>query len=675
MKKQLLMIKTSRKRAWAWTSAVYGAVLLLTAPTFAAPSPEPLSQARQALDKRDRRQLAALSAQAQGEQYLLAPWIAYWDIGLRLAEVNPSEVEAFYTRWRGSYVEDRLRNDWLLELGRRRDWKHFAQDYPRFKMNDDREVTCYALLTEHLAGRDVRAQARATWLAQRDGDDGCSLLASTLYEAKKLRQEDVWLKLRHAVEANKPRAVKQAGALLGKPTLKSLEELQDRAGKFLNRRQALPQRGQQELTALALIRVASTDPAQAAELMMSRWEKHLPDELSAWVWAQVGRQSAFKQQTEAHGYFQRALKLQGKDAIEWSEDTLAWAARAALRVYGTGRDAELLQAIARLGPQEARDSAWQYWRAHAQLNTAATGMPGDAERAQAREQLRQLASPLHFYGKLAADELGLALSLPPAPAPLTAAEREQAAANPGLQRALALLQLGWRSEGVREWNFTMRGMSDRELLASAQLACEQEVWDRCISASERTKLEIDMAQRFPMPLRAQVLATAAEVGVDPAAVYGLIRQESRFVHDARSHVGASGLMQVMPATAKWLAKKNGIEYRVGDLSDRDRNLLLGTHYLKMVLDSFEGSLPMAAAAYNAGPSRPRRWRDGPTLDAAIWAETIPFNETRDYVKKVLSNTTLYAQLLGRPKPLLREHLGRTIGPREASSAALGSDLR
>ncbi|MDM4766706.1 lytic transglycosylase domain-containing protein [Pelomonas sp. SE-A7] len=661
-------------RSWLAAWAVYGA-LVATPAQAATPSPEPLERAKQALAKRDRKQLALISAEARQQQYPLAPWIDYWELGLRLSEVNLSEVEAFYARWRGSYVEDRLRNDWLLELGHRRDWRNFALDYPRFRMNDDREVTCYALLTENLAGKDVKAAARSAWLAQKDGDEGCNLLATTLFEARKLHQSDVWLKLRYAVEANKLRAIKQAGALLGKPTLKSLEELQDRAGKFLNRRQALPQRGQQELTALALIRVASSDPAQAAELMNSRWERNLPDELSAWVWAQVGRQSAFKQQAEALGYFQRALRLQGKDSIEWSEDTLAWAARAALRVYGTGRDAELIQAIDRLGPQEARDTAWQYWRAHALLNTAAIGAPGDAQRGQAREQLRQLASPLHFYGKLAADELGLTLSLPSAPTPLSALEREQAANNPGLQRALALLALGWRSEGVREWNFMMRGLNDRELMAAAQLACEQEVWDRCISASERTKTEIDMAQRFPTPLRSQVLATAGEVGVDPAAVYGLIRQESRFVHDARSHVGASGLMQVMPATAQWLAKKNGIAYSKGDLSDRDRNLLLGTHYLKMVLDSFEGSLPMAAAAYNAGPSRPRRWRDGPTLDAAIWAETIPFNETRDYVKKVLSNTTIYAQLLGRPKPLLRDHLGRSIGPRETSSAALSEAQR
>ncbi|MFH7042356.1 transglycosylase SLT domain-containing protein [Paucibacter sp. JuS9] len=672
MKALLLMISKSRSRALAW--AVYGAALL-AAPALAAPNPEPLNQARQALDKRDRKQLSQLSVEAERSQYLLAPWIAYWDLGLRLAEVSQAEVEAFYTRWRGSYVEDRLRNDWLLELGRRRDWKNFVQDFPRFRMNDDREVTCYGVLTEYQAGRDVKATARATWLAQKDGDDGCNLLATTLFEARKLSQADVWLKLRLSIEANKPRAVKQAGTLLGKPTLAALASLQDSAGKFLSRRVASAVRGQQELDTLALIRVAGSDPGQAAELMTSKWERRLPNELAAWVWGQIGRQSALRLQPEAMRYYQRALTLQGDSSIEWSEDTLAWAARAALRVAHTGRDAELLQAIDRLGPNEQRSDAWQYWRAHAQLNSAPVGAPGDAQRAQARAVLQSLASPLNFYGKLAADELGLILRLPPAPMPLTASEKEQAAAHPGLRRALALLELGLRSEGVREWNYSLRGMGDRELLAAAQLACDQQVWDRCINASERTKVEVDMAQRFPTPLRQQVLATAGEVGVDAAAVYGLIRQESRFVHDARSSVGASGLMQVMPATAKWLARKNGLEFKAGDLNDRDRNLLLGTHYLKMVLDNFDGSLPLAAAAYNAGPSRSRRWRDGPTLDAAIWAESIPFNETRDYVKKVLSNTTIYAQILGRDKPLLRDHLGRTIGPREASSAGLSSELR
>ena len=229
-------------------------------------------------------------------------------------------------------MEDRLRNDWLLELGRRRDWKNFALDFPRFRMNDDREVTCYSILTEYQAGRDVKANARATWLAQKDGDDGCNLLATTLFEARKLSPADVWLKLRLSVEANKPRAIKQAGALLGKPTLAALTALQDSAGKFLNRRVASAARVQQELDTLALIRVAGSDPAQAAELMTSKWEKRLPTELGAWVWAQIGRQSALRLQTEAMSHYQRALKLQGDHAIEWSEDTLAWGARAALRV-------------------------------------------------------------------------------------------------------------------------------------------------------------------------------------------------------------------------------------------------------------------------------------------------------------------------------------------------------
>jgi soluble lytic murein transglycosylase len=184
-------------------------------------------------------------------------------------------------------------------------------------------------------------------------------------------------------------------------------------------------------------------------------------------------------------------------------------------------------------------------------------------------------------------------------------------------------------------------MNDRELLAAAQRACDREVWDRCINTSDRTRVEIDLLQRFPTPLRREVLAAAREAGVDPAFVYGLIRQESRFIMDARSGVGASGLMQLMPATARWTARKIGIEYRPSMINELEINLRLGTSYLRMVLD---------AAAYNAGPNRPRRWREGPTLDAAAWTEGIPFNETRDYVKKVLSNAVLYSAVLGGLPP-------------------------
>ncbi|MEO8923970.1 MAG: lytic transglycosylase domain-containing protein, partial [Caldimonas sp.] len=224
------------------------------------------------------------------------------------------------------------------------------------------------------------------------------------------------------------------------------------------------------------------------------------------------------------------------------------------------------------------------------------------------------------------------------------------------------------------WNFSIRRMSDRELLAAAQLACDNEVWDRCINTSDRTLAEIDMGQRFPTPLRREVAAAARAVGLDPAFIYGLIRQESRFVMDARSGVGASGLMQLMPGTAKWTAKKIGIPYAPALIADRETNLQLGNAYLKLVLDDVGGSQPMAAAAYNAGPGRPRQWRSGPLLDAAIWAESIPFPETRDYVKKVLSNATYYAALLGGKGTAIRGRLGRPVGPPDPNAPAVDPEL-
>jgi len=157
-------------------------------------------------------------------------------------------------------------------------------------------------------------------------------------------------------------------------------------------------------------------------------------------------------------------------------------------------------------------------------------------------------------------------------------------------------------------------------------------------------------------------------------MYGLIRQESRFIVAARSTVGASGLMQVMPATAEWTAKRRGIDYAPELITDRNTNLRIGAGYLKLILDDFGGSQAMAAAAYNAGPGRPRRWREGARLEAAAWAENIPFNETRDYVKKVLANAVLYGHVLhGRPLSI-KTRLGGPIGPRASNVAPPEQDL-
>jgi soluble lytic murein transglycosylase len=333
-----------------------------------------------------------------------------------------------------------------------------------------------------------------------------------------------------------------------------------------------------------------------------------------------------------------------------------------------------VQAINAMSATEQKDAAWVYWKAKGLQALARDSQDGEALLATSREMLASISGPLHYYGALAADELGQTQPLPPKPAPLTAAERDAAAADPGLGRGLALIGMGVRNEGVREWNYSIRGLGDRELLAAAQLACDREVWDRCINTSEKTRAEIDIDQRFPTPLKKDVAPRAKEIGLDPAFVYGLIRQESRFIMDARSGVGASGLMQLMPATARWTAKKIGLPYTPALITDRDTNLRLGNAYLKLVLDDAGGSQAMAAAAYNAGPGRPRKWREGPVLDAAVWVESIPFPETRDYVKKVLANSCTYAVVLGGRGTALRSRLGKTIGPPDPNAPPIDKDL-
>ena len=643
------------------------AVLAATALPRPAEAQDPnatVLDAREALRKRDRVKLAALRARAMAEANPLAMWVEYWELTNRIGEAQQPELSAFADRWSGSYVEDRLRNDWLRELGRRRDWVNFSAEFPRFRMNDDREVTCYSLVVEQLAGHDVKLVGAAAWQAQKDDDDGCALLASRMFDARQLGPAEVWKKIRLSMENNRPRAARQAALLLGPTIAASVGDAVDAPAKFLAKKAPLATRADAELTTLALTRLATGDGELVAGLLADRLEKALPPDLAAWAWASLARQTAMKLQPEAVDQFMRAERASRKGReIDLPDDLLAWKVRAALRADGgKARWQQAMQAIDAMTPTEQKEASWVYWKARAMQALAKDSQEGESLRAAGRELLAGIAQQLNFYGQLAAEDLGQPQTLPPKPAPLTPAERDGIAAQPGFARALALIAIGLRGEGVREWNFSIRGLSDRELLAAAQLACDREVWDRCINTSDKTKAEIDMDQRFPAPLRQDVQARAKEIGLDPAFVYGLIRQESRFIMDARSGVGASGLMQLMPSTAKWTAKKIGLPYSPALIADRDTNLRLGNAYLKLVLDDAGGSQALAAAAYNAGPGRPRKWREGPTLDAAVWAENIPFPETRDYVKKVLSNSAYYALALGGKGTTIRSRLGRPVGP-------------
>jgi soluble lytic murein transglycosylase len=625
-------------------------------------------QMKQAFQRGDKARLAALLPQARG--HALEPWAAYWELKARLNEASPREVQDFLARYAGTYQEDRLRNDWLLLLGQRRDWDGFADMYAGYRMRDDAQVQCYATLVDVLkTGAATKAQVesvRDTWLRQRDADDGCLTAADRLIASRLLTPETAWKKARLAIEANRPQAARAAITLAAPDALPMFDQVNASAAKFLGGAIIAASRARKEMVVLALIKVAVADPDQAAGQLEGKWAPMLTAEERNWLWGTIGRQAATKLSPQANVYFANVTKNS-----DLSDDMLGWKVRAALRA---AQWKDVNASILAMSEVAQDDPTWVYWRAR-----ALTAMGGDERKAQARTLLETIAGTRGFYELLALEDLGQRAVVPTKPDPLTAEEKQTARNNPSLARGLYAIAIGLRPEGVREWNYATNlhdkgGMGDRELLAAADFACQREVWDRCINTSERTKGAIDVEQRFPMPFHDTVLRKSQDIGLDPAYVYGLIRQESRFIMDARSGVGASGLMQVMPATAKWTANKIGLAgFTPNQINDRETNITIGTNYLKLALDDFDGSMALAAAAYNAGPGRPRNWRNGPVIDAAIWAENVPFNETRDYVKKVLANTTNYAAIISGQPQSLKSRLGR-IGPRDAREPEPNKDL-
>ncbi len=666
-----------------WTPFLVVVLTLFTSPSAIAQSSHVASDSvlldmNQAFKRGDSKKLAQLLPQVRG--HALEAWAAYWELKARLEEASAQEVQDFITRYAGSYQEDRLRNDWLLLLGQRRDWSNFAAEHPQYRMGDDKEVRCYALLVESLksgptAQPRIAEEVKKNWFSQREADDGCTAAAARLVGSQHLSTLDVWQKARLATAANRPRAARDAVNIVSPESMALFTELNNSPARFLSAKHVAITKVRKAIIVLALIKMAITDADGAASMMDNKWGWQLTAEERHWVWGVIGKQTATRMGTvpasQAIAYFDKVTKN-----TDLTDDMLGWKTRAALRAGNQPRWPVVLAAINAMSDEARKDPTWVYWKARALLSNAPAAAPGEPvapQRAEALALLQSIASVRGFYEQLALEELGQKITVPPRPAPLTPEEKETARLNPGLNRAAYAIAIGLRSDGVREWNYSTNlhqrgGMGERELLAAAQFACDRQIWDRCINTSDRTKNETDFDQRFPMPFRETVVKRAQSINLDPAYVYGVIRQESRFIMDARSSVGASGLMQVMPATARETARHIGLTgFTASQINDRDTNITIGTAYLKRALDDFGGSLSMAAAAYNAGPSRPRSWRGqagSPTLEAAIWAENVPFNETRDYIKKVLSNTTNYAAILTGQPQSLKARLG-SVGPRDA----------
>ncbi|MGL4667982.1 MAG: transglycosylase SLT domain-containing protein [Saezia sp.] len=630
-------------------------------------------QASEAFKKNDSKALLGILPQVKGHP--MESWVHYWSVRSRIRDASPEEIRAVFQRWPHSYVEDRLRNDWLLLLGERGDWQTFSQEYAHFKMRDDSQVLCYALLIDYKNSYDAVSLGREEFLKIRPPyvtETGCNMLASQLYADKKLPASEVWIKLRRLVELNRISATQKAMAILNPKMDSVISDLMKDPDKWLREQKkgtaSKTSVSDSELLTLALIRWAAKNPEAAIKALRGDWKDELDNEQKSWVYAVAGRITAIRLNPKALDYFNLAAKAKGLN-----EETIEWHARARLRAAEVSKkssDWQKLTEVIDAMPEDLRKSTtWVFWKAIALKRVSSQEKATHPLQLQAKDMLESIAGYDGFYEQLATEELGQAIMLSPNPMEPTQEEMNEAIDTAGLMRALYAFNLGLRSEGSREWNWNLRDKSDRFLQAAAQLACDQHVWDRCINTSERAKGLYNVKQRFPMPYKEIIVPRAYELKIDPAYVLGLIRQESRFIADIKSAVGATGLMQLMPATAKWTAKEIGMtDYTPDKMIDPQSNVKLGTAYLKLSLDEFNGSQALAAAAYNAGPSRSRNWRKGPVLDGAVWAENIPFNETRNYVKTVLSAAVVYDMLLTGQSRSLKARLGQ-IAPAQGASVS------
>ena len=562
--------------------------------------------------------------------YDIADYVTYFQIKPRLfdksgaprAETTADDsVDQFLKKYAGTALADRLRNDWLLVLGKRKDWPAFDREYAQFVLDDDTQVKCYALQSRVAKGESVSALALETknvLLDSRHFGDACPDLVNSIFKANGFSKYEVATFSRMAIENNFE-------------TLANRFDVSDPVAD--------------------IVRSARKSPEAAfRDFDKKAWRTSKENTVAAW--ASIGQYLAKKLDPNALKAFKLQHELGHHHLL--TPETQEWKVRAALR-EGDWRIVK--ETIDHMTPSvRKRDPAWTYWHARAQKELG--------DESLAKESLQALSDQYHFYGQLAREDLGMKIYVPKR----VAADEslvKQMSSNKAFARAVRFYEMGLRFEGNREWNWELRGLSDKQLIAVAEHAKRIGLYDRAVNTADRTKLEHDFSLRYPTPFKESLAPIAGSIGLDTNWAYGLIRQESRFIMNARSHVGASGLMQVMPATAKYVAKKIGMNsFKPSQLDDMKVNLTLGSNYLNMVLQDLDGSWALASAAYNAGPGRPKMWREKlpRTVEGAIFAETIPFNETRGYVKNVLANASYYTALSSNKTPSLKQNLG-TVSPK------------
>lgn len=580
------------------------------------------------------------------KNYPLLPYLEYQELGERLMALPTKEVEQFFNRYPNSYSAERLRHRWLRALAIKEKWHEYRRFYDTNLT--DPELACLNLRARLATGdKTAFKDVEALWNIAKPQSTACDPVFKDWKEAGYLTPALLWSRHLKAVNADE---ISLAASLLQEmtPAQQAPALLYENVAQ--NPRLILqpehfktPTPETRASITLGLEKYAQTDALEAAELWKSYSKRrdfsaHEKVHISYAIARQLIRQDHSQAAAElvsatpdlSHPELLEALIREALEQQDW-EKAFSW--------------------LLRLPADSLKTERWSYWQARIMEQLKIKELNGKTPK----DLYAQVAATRSFYGFLASDKLGVDYSLLDKPLPISKELMTKIEAEPGIQRAREFYLLGELASASREWSFTTNRLpSTEEMVAASRLADRWGWYRQAIQTMQDSEYWDELSVRFPIPFHEHVKAASRQTSIDPHFVFAIAKQESAFNSDAKSPVGAMGLMQLMPTTAKETAKKAGLVYRPQDLLQADKNINLGSRYLNQLLGSFSGNRILAAAAYNAGPSRVKKWmnKNEIKLPYDVWIETIPYKETRFYVQNVLSFAVIYAYRTGIKQPFI-----------------------
>ena len=600
-------------------------------------------EAKRALAKNNpepyRRYASALS------DYPLEPYLAYDELTARLKSASNAEIEKFLAEHGDLPQVGWMKLRWLRWLAERGEWSTFAEHYdPALNFTELDCLYGQYLFRSNLPA-EARAQAQKLWLVGKSQPEACDRLFSQWELSGGLTDDLRWQRAKLAAEAGQ---YGLAGSLVrNTPSLlqpgKLLVEVAQKPQMLRQTATFVPaSRQMADIVGLGLRRLARQNPEQAIELL-DVYGSRLPfsNEEKVAIARAIGL-------TLAKRFDSRALKVMAQYDPELRDNTVSeWRARLLLRL---GRWNEAYELTRQLPETLSATPRWRYWQARS-LQLAQPQNPLSAGLYQ------PLAGERDFYGFLAADQVKLPYQLKNQPMAIAPKVMHKVRNTAGIRRALEFHARGQIVDGRREWYHVSRLFSREELVAQARLAYEQQWYFPAIRTISQAQYWDDLDIRFPMAYQSTLTREARNRNLHSSWVFAITRQESAFMVDAKSAVGATGLMQLMPATARETAQRFGIPLSSPQqLLNPNINIQLGAAYLSQLYAQFNGNRVLASASYNAGAGNVRKWlRGADHLPADVWVETIPFDETRQYVQNVLAYSVIYGKKLDAPVPVLEWH--------------------